>query len=104
MIEAGVAVVDVHVLGKDRSYDVEKPVGTSGIFLQAASFSSEQKARDLTRKLVNLSRPHRIIQATSNGRPVYRVLVGPYSSRASAESDRIELRRLGFSPLFREFY
>lgn len=104
MVEAGVVQVDVNILGSARNYDVENPVGTSGIFLQAASFKSQQKARQLGGQLGNLSRPHRILQATSGGHTVYRILVGPYPNRRAAETDRNQLTHLGLSPIFREFY
>lgn len=61
------------------------PVGPSNIYVQAGSFSSEPNALALSQRLANVG-PARIYPATVNGKPFYRVRLGPYAEVAQADS------------------
>lgn len=62
-----------------------EPVHTTGIFIQAGSFSVEDNARNLTKKLSKIGRTT-IEPVTVGGRQFYRVKVGPISTVAKADA------------------
>jgi len=103
MVEEGVAVVTVQVLGRDTSYTAE-PRQPHGISIQVASFSNRQAADQLAGILGKTFTETRVVPVPRPEGRVYRVLVGNYADKASAAEDLGTLEAKGFSPLIREFF
>lgn len=62
----------------------EYPVRSTGIYVQAGSFSSSGNAETLSRQLSSYS-SSQVYPATINGRPFYRVRLGPLASVEEAD-------------------
>lgn len=63
----------------------QTPVGPSNIFVQAGSFSSEANANALRDRLKAIG-PANVTLTRVNGRPFYRVRLGPYARVATADT------------------
>ncbi|MBF0093021.1 MAG: septal ring lytic transglycosylase RlpA family protein [Alphaproteobacteria bacterium] len=69
--------------------------GKGDIFVQAGSFSSEQNARNLAKKLGKFGKTV-IDEAPARNGKIYRVRVGPLKTKAAAEGTASKLRAEGF--------
>jgi cell division septation protein DedD len=56
-----------------------------GFTVSFAVFLSDAKARELAAKIVVDGKPARIVTGVNDGTPVYRVVLGPYTTRDEAE-------------------
>lgn len=71
----------------------------SNYLLQVGSFQNRQDAESHRARLIMLNLDASIVPAVVSGRTVQRVLVGPYSSRASAEESREMLSENGIDSI-----
>lgn len=69
----------------------------AGWWVQVASFGKQSNAQGLVERLRARDLPARAEQVDISGRKLYRVLVGPYSERAKADSARGQIILIGFS-------
>jgi DedD protein len=67
----------------------------AGWFVQAAALSSESAARQLSERLSNAGMTAFVERAGTSGSPVYRVRLGPFTSRDAAVKARRHLHALG---------
>ena len=67
----------------------------AGWFVQAAALSSESAARQLSERLSNAGMTAFVERAGTPGSPVYRVRLGPFTSRDAAVKARRHLHALG---------
>jgi len=72
------------------------PIDAGGMFIQAATFSSQDRARSVETAL-NSAGPVTISHINRNGRTLHRVLVGPYDSQVSAGNAMSIVNALGYS-------
>ena len=61
------------------------PAGSRGFFVSLASHTTEAQARADAARVVVDGLPAHVATSTVGGRTLYRVVLGPYSSRAAAE-------------------
>jgi len=104
MVEDGVILVEVRILGADSSYTRELSTEPRGFAIQVASFSKRNAAEQLRNGLSTDYPDARITTVNSGGKILYRVLVGSYPNRAAANNASSQLRASGHSPLIREFF
>jgi DedD protein len=74
--------------------------GTAGIFLQVAALGSHREATKILAKLHGHGYPAVLLKPHQTGHAdkLFRVQVGPYGSRADADSARQKIASLGYKP------
>lgn len=63
---------------------IQEALGTQNMYVQAGSFSQEQNAMALSQKLSSIG-PSNVSFARVNGRPFYRVRIGPFAEAYQAD-------------------
>jgi hypothetical protein len=66
---------------------------TTGFTVSFAALLSEQKARETAAEIQVGGAPARVVQTQAGGTPIYRVILGPYSTREEAERIGRESKR-----------
>ncbi len=95
IIKPGTARVRMHVL----STPAGGPVLGPRYFVQVGSFSDPQKAQRLRRRLGRYYHDVEVIEAASNASRHYRVRMGMFTDRASAEARALTVTHIGLHPL-----
>lgn len=72
------------------------PIAPTGQYVQAATFSSEARAKSVSQTL-SAAGPVNLTQISRNGKTLHRVIVGPYDSQASARNALALVAKLGYS-------
>lgn len=80
---------------KAPSYDVEAPKGP--FRLQCGSFGSQQNAEKMKAQIAFLGLESQIRKSTTSSKYPYRVILGPYERKRSAQSDRNRLKANGIN-------
>ncbi len=63
---------------------IQQALGTQNMYVQAGSFSQEQNAMALSQQLSSIG-PSKVTLARVNGRPFYRVRIGPFAEAYKAD-------------------
>ena len=73
------------------------PVASDGVsyFVQVGAFRNQADAEAQRAKLAMLNQQARVTEREQNGRPVFRVRVGPFAQRAEAEQAQSALKDAG---------
>ena len=73
------------------------PVASDGVsyFVQVGAFRNQADAEAQRAKLAMLNQQARVTEREQNGRPVFRVRVGPFAQRAQAEQAQSTLKDAG---------
>ncbi len=69
-------------------------------FLQVASGSNREGADAVARRLKGVDLPSAVRTGGSEGAPIYRVVAGPFETRAAYDAARTTLRELGYEDAF----
>jgi peptidoglycan lytic transglycosylase len=99
--EQGVQRVRVQIVTRDgralpgQTLSDAMPDGPSAYYVQVASFRSRDSANEVARGLNNVGGGVVVQSARVNGNTVYRVRVGPFELKRSAESSLGKVRRQG---------
>ena len=72
------------------------PIAQTGQYVQAATFSSEQRAQSVSDTL-SAAGPVSLTQISRSGKTLHRVVVGPYNSAASANNALALVAKLGYT-------
>jgi DedD protein len=78
------------------SADTTAMTQTGNWVVQAGSFSQQENANDLRDKLIGQGFDAFVESSDTAGQTLYRVRIGPQSSRGQGESTLARLRALGF--------
>lgn len=74
-----------------------KPAASGNHVLQIASYAAQSDAQSRVDKLKSQGVSNAFVQtATVNGKPTYRLRVGPFDSKAAAQAAQARLRTLGY--------
>lgn len=72
------------------------PMEIGSRYIQAAAFSTMDRAESVRHNLSAVG-TFSVAEIERNGRPLYRVLVGPFTSKADADAARRSVREMGFA-------
>lgn len=81
---------------RDTQPAARSPEAQSGWTVSFAALLSEQSAREMAQRITVNGQRARVVTTTTAGRNVYRVVLGPYPSRAEAERVGRASRRSGY--------
>lgn len=105
MIKKGTAPVEITAIGTDdlifRQKLAESDYFTGDFAVQVGAFADEANARRLEKSLEKEFGPVEIVPYTDReGRPLYRVRVGRFSSLTRAEKEKESLAAAGFTNIY----
>lgn len=72
----------------------------AGTNIQVAGGTNREGAEAVAKRLNDASIPARVVEGTSQGKPFYRVMAGPFAGREAFDAGLAKVRALGYSDAF----